>query len=77
MTRFTRFHVLCVALTLLVNVATAQVVAIPDPNLEQLVRETLQLPSDVQIERGHMGTLMLQNTTRPLTQLGGVADRGI
>ncbi len=68
MTRFTRFHALCVALTLLVNVAGAQVVAIPDPNLEQLVRETLQLPNDVQIEREHM----LQ-----LRDLDAGGDRGI
>ncbi|MDE0041571.1 MAG: hypothetical protein OXT74_06015, partial [Candidatus Poribacteria bacterium] len=54
MIRFSAFHALCVTLTLLVNVAAAQVVAIPDPNLEQFVRETLQLPNDVQIERGHM-----------------------
>ncbi len=54
MIRFTRFHALCVALTLLVNAAAAQVVTIPDPNLEQLVRETLRLPNNVQIERGHM-----------------------
>ena len=32
----------------------AQVVTIPDPNLEQLVRETLRLPNNVQIERRHM-----------------------
>ena len=54
MIRFTRFHALCVALTLLVNAAAAQVVTIPDPNLEQLVRETLRLPNNVQIERRHM-----------------------
>ena len=54
MIRFTRLHALCVALTLLVNAAAAQVVTIPDPNLEQLVRETLRLPNNVQIERRHM-----------------------
>ena len=68
MIRFTRFHALCVALVLLVNVAAAQVVAIPDPNLEQFVRETLQLPNDVQIEHGHM----LQ-----LRDLDAGGDRGI
>ena len=68
MIRFTRFHALCVALVLLVNVAAAQVVAIPDPNLEQLVRDTLELPNDVQIERGHM----LQ-----LRYLDAGGDRGI
>ena len=68
MIRFTRFHALCVALVLLVNVAAAQVVAIPDPNLEQLVRDTLELPNDVQIEHGHM----LQ-----LRDLDAGGDRGI
>lgn len=66
--RFTRFRALCAALTLLANVAAAQVVTIPDPNLEQFVRETLQLPNDVQIERGHM----LQ-----LRDLDAGGDRGI
>lgn len=68
MNRFTRFRALCAALTLLANVAAAQLVTIPDPNLEQLVRETLQLPNDVQIERGHM----LQ-----LRDLDAGGDRGI
>ena len=68
MIRFTRFHALCIAIIMLVNVAAVQVVTIPDPNLEQLVRETLQLPNDVQIERGHM----LQ-----LRELDAGGDRGI
>ncbi|MDE0297765.1 MAG: leucine-rich repeat domain-containing protein [Candidatus Poribacteria bacterium] len=74
MTRFTRFHALCVALTLLVNAAAAQVVTIPDSNLDQLVRETLQLPNDVQIERGHM--LQLRDLdaggNRGITNLSGL-----
>ena len=68
MIRFTRVHTLCAALTLLVNVAAAQAVTIPDLNLEQLVREALQLPNDAQIERGHM----LQ-----LRELDAGGDRGI
>ncbi|MDE0041698.1 MAG: hypothetical protein OXT74_06660, partial [Candidatus Poribacteria bacterium] len=74
MIRFSRCCALCVVLTLLVNVAAAQVVAIPDPNLEQLVRETLQLPNDVQIERGHM--LQLRDLdaggNREITNLTGL-----
>ena len=68
MIRFTRFHALCIATIMLANVAAAQVVTIPDLNLEQLVREALQLPNDVQIARGHM----LQ-----LRDLDAGGDRGI
>ena len=54
---FSRFLILAVAVTLLISQASAQVVEIPDSNLERAIRETLQLPPNTPITQQEMGKL--------------------
>ena len=49
-----RLLVFLVAVTLFVAQANAQVVDIPDPNLEKAIRETLELPAEVSITQQEM-----------------------
>ena len=52
--RFYRFLVLSVVATLLISQAAAQVVEIPDPNLESAIRETLNIPDNSPITQQEM-----------------------
>ena len=70
-----RFLILAVAATLLVvQTATAQVVNIPDSNLRQLVRETLQLPDRTPITQQEMLRLEFLDAggERGITDLTGL-----
>ena len=70
-----RFPILAVAVTLLVvQTATAQVVNIPDSNLRQLVRETLQLPDRTPITQQEMLRLEFLDAggERGITDLTGL-----
>ena len=49
-----RFLILSVAATLLISQVSAQVVDIPDSNLERAIRERLELPTDVPITQQEM-----------------------
>ncbi|MYE88211.1 hypothetical protein F4X33_04365, partial [Candidatus Poribacteria bacterium] len=51
---FSRFLILSVVTALLIPHASAQVVDIPDPNLERAIRERLELPTDVPITQQEM-----------------------
>ena len=51
---FSRFLVVLVVATLLISQASAQVVEIPDPNLERAIREELGLSSEVPITQQEM-----------------------
>ena len=52
-----RFLVFTLAVTLFITQASAQVVEVPDPNLESAIREALELPDDVPITQQEMETL--------------------
>ena len=78
LSRFT-FHVsrcllvFAIAAVLLIPHASAQVVEIPDPNLRQAIRETLQLPDGVPITQQEMGRLRdLEAGQREITDLTGL-----
>lgn len=49
-----RFYALITALTLLASLATAQVVNIPDPNLERRIRRDLEIPNNLPVTRADM-----------------------
>ena len=51
---FSRFFILSVAATLLITQVSAQVVEIPDPNLEKAIRETLNIPNNNSITHQEM-----------------------
>ena len=51
---FSRFLILAVTVTLLISQASAQVVEIPDPNLEKAIREELQLSEGTPITQQEM-----------------------
>ena len=51
---FSRFLILSVVAILLIPHASAQVVEIPDPNLERAIREELGLSSEVPVTQQEM-----------------------
>ena len=65
---YSRFLILAIAVTFFVAQASAQVVEIPDPNLESAIREELNLPD---------GNPITQQEMLRLTQLDAGGDRGI
>ena len=65
---FSRFLVLLVTATLFIAQTSAQVVNIPDPNLEKVIREALQLPDDRPLTQQEM---------LRLTKLDAGGNRGI
>ena len=76
--RFYRGYLPIITLTLIVTLfiaqsVSAQVVAIPDPNLENAIRETLQLPEGVPITQQEMLRLRdLEADQREITDLTGL-----
>ena len=71
---FSRFLVFAIAAILLSPPASAQIVEIPDPNLRQVIHETLNLPSNAPITQQEM--LKLENLDaggdRDITDLTGL-----
>ena len=62
-----------VAILLIAQSVSAQIVEIPDPNLRQAIRETLQLPDGVPITQLEMGRLReLEAEQREITDLTGL-----
>ena len=60
-------------LLLIVASVNAQVVEIPDPNLEKAVRETLELPADIPITQQEMLSLQLLHApNRGIANLTGL-----
>ena len=51
---FSRFLILSVAATLLISQAAAQVIQIPDTNLERAIREALNIPDNSPITQQEM-----------------------
>ena len=66
---FSRLLVFTIATTLLISQAAAQIVEIPDPNLRQAIRETLELPPNAPVTQQEM--LKLQRLHAPSK---GIAD---
>ncbi len=70
---FSRFLILAILTVLLSPHASAQVVEIPDPNLRQAIRETLQLPDGQPIARQEMQRLInLLAENREIIDLTGL-----
>ena len=70
---FSRFLILSVVVILFIPHASAQIVEIPDPNLRQAIRETLQLPDSVPITQQEMGLLReFEAEQRGITDLTGL-----
>ena len=70
---FSRFLAFVVVATLFIPQASAQVVEIPDPNLRQAIRETLELPDDSPITQQEMLRLTeLEPGEKGITDLTGL-----
>ena len=70
---FFRSLVFAIAATLFISHASAQVVEIPDPNLRQAIRETLELPDETPITQQEMRRLInLRAGNREITDLTGL-----
>ena len=70
---FSRFLILSVVAILLIPHASAQVVEIPDPNLERAIREELELSSEFPITQQEMLRLSkLHAEQRDITELTGL-----
>ena len=70
---FSRLLVFLVAATLLITQANAQLVEIPDPNLKQVIRESLQLPNEIPLTQPEMLRLkILDAKDRAITDLTGL-----
>jgi Leucine-rich repeat (LRR) protein len=70
---FSRFLILSVAAILLIPQASAQVVDIPDPNLESAIREVLNLPDEISLTQPEMLRLTwLQALDSGITDLTGL-----
>ena len=70
---FSRFLILSVVAILLIPHASAQVVEIPDPNLERAIREELELSSEVPVTQQEMLRLRdLEAGQREITDLTGL-----
>ena len=72
---FFRSLVFAIAAALFIPYASAQVVEIPDPNLRQAVRETLELPDETPITQQEMRRLInLRAGNREITDLTGLTS---
>ena len=70
---FSRLLIFLVTVTLLITSAYAQVVEIPDPNLEKAIREELNLPDEIPITQQEMLQLTeLWAASRGITNLTGL-----
>ena len=69
-----RFLILAIAVTLLITHAHAQVVSIPDPNLEKAIREALKLSDETAVTQQEMQNLRVLdiNGNRGITNLTGL-----
>ena len=70
---FSRFLVFTLAAALFITQASAQVVEIPDPNLETAIREALELPNDAPLTQHEMEILVeLSARKSDITDLTGL-----
>ena len=69
---FSRFLILAIAAILLIPRASAQLVEIPDPNLREAIRETLQLPAGSPITQQDMEKLEYLDNEK--TEKMGITD---
>ena len=70
---FSRFVILAVVATLLISQAAAQVVEIPDPNLEKAILEALNLPDEIPLNQLEMLRLTtLDAADKGITDLNGL-----